>query len=98
MSRSCSFATGWFVCFAGGERRIIVSAGRLVGASGMSPVGSMTVSHAVFVRLVSVSDGRSVMANVFVMASCGVVLDARRHPNAWSPCVSSVVPHVHVPG
>ncbi len=75
-----------------------MSAGRLVGASGMSPVGSMTVSHAVFVRLVSVSDGRSVMANVFVMASCNVVLDARRHPNAWSPCVSSVVPHVHVPG
>jgi hypothetical protein len=90
--------TGWFVCFAGGERRIIVSSGRSVGASGMSPAGSMTVSHALFVRLVSVSDGRSVMAGVFVMASCIVVSDARRHPSAWSPHLSNVVPHVHVPG
>jgi hypothetical protein len=68
MSRSCGFATGWFVCFAGGERRIMMSAGRLPGASGMSPVGSMMVLHAAFVRLVSVSNGRSVIANVFVMA------------------------------
>jgi hypothetical protein len=98
MSRSCSFATGWFVCFAGGERRIMMSAGRLAGASGMSPVGSMTVSHAVFVRLVSVSNGRSVIANVFVMASCAAVLEVRRHPNAWSPYLSNAVPHVHFPG
>jgi hypothetical protein len=99
MSRSCSFVTGWFfVCFAGGERQIMMSAGRLAGASGMSPVGSMTVSHAVLVRLVSVSNGRSVIANVFVMASCGVVLEVRRHPNAWSPYLSNVVPHMHFPG
>jgi hypothetical protein len=44
MSRSCNFRTGWFVCFVGGERRIMISAGRLVGASGMSPIGSMTAS------------------------------------------------------
>ncbi len=75
-----------------------MSAGRLAGASGMSPAGSMTVSHAVFVRLVSVSNGRSVIANVFVMASCSVVLEVRRHPNAWSPRVSNVVPHTRVPG
>ena len=29
-SKSCSFATGCFVCFAGGETRIVISAGRLV--------------------------------------------------------------------
>ncbi len=69
-----------------------------MGVWAMSPVGSMTVSHAVFVRLVSVSNGRSVIANVFVMASCSVVLGVRRHPNAWSPHLSNVVPHVHVPG
>ena len=62
-----------------------MSAGRLTGAPGMSPVGSMTVSHAVFVRLVGVSNGRSVIANVLGMASCSVVLEVRRHPNAWSP-------------
>ena len=51
MSRRCSLATGWFVCFPdGGERRIMMSAGCLVGASGISPVGSMMVSYAVFVR------------------------------------------------
>ena len=44
MSSSWSFVIGWFVCFAGGDRRIIMSAGLLVGASGMSPVGSRTVS------------------------------------------------------
>jgi hypothetical protein len=33
--------------------------------------------------LVRVSNGRSVMVNVFVMASCSVVLEVRRHPNAW---------------
>jgi hypothetical protein len=44
MSRSCNFTTGWFVCFVGGERRIMMSAGRFVGASGMSPIGSMMVS------------------------------------------------------
>jgi hypothetical protein len=98
MSRSCSLATGWFVCFAGGERRIMMSAGRLVGASGMSPIGSMTVSYAVFVRLVRVSNGRSVMVNVFVMASCSEVLEVRRHPNAWSPYWSNMVPHMHFPG
>jgi hypothetical protein len=75
-----------------------MSAGRLAGASGMSPVGFMTVSHAVFVRLVSVSNGRSVIANVFVMGSCIAVLEVRRHPNAWSPCLSNVVPNMHFPG
>jgi hypothetical protein len=98
MSRSYSFVTGWFVCFAGGERRIMMSAARLAGASGMSPVGSITVSCAVFVWLVSVSNGRSVIANVFVMASCSVVLEVRRHPNVWSPHLSNVVPHMHFPG
>ena len=44
----------WFICFAGGDRRIIISAGRLVGASRINPVGSMMVLYAVFVRLVSV--------------------------------------------
>jgi hypothetical protein len=48
--------------------------------------------------LVSVSNGRSVIANVFVMASCSAVLEVRRHPNAWSPCLSNVVPHMHFPG
>jgi hypothetical protein len=83
MSRSCSFATGWFVCFAGGERRIMMSAGRLAGASGMSPVGSTTVSCAVFVWLVSVSNGRSVIANVFVMALCSVVLRGLHVCRMW---------------
>ena len=73
-SKSCSFAMDWLVCFASGDsisRRIIISAaGRLVGASGISPVGSMMVSYAVFVRLASVSSGCSVIASVFVMASC----------------------------
>ena len=78
MSRSCSFAVGFPVCLAGGERRIIISAGRLAGASGMSPVGSMTVSHAVLVRLVTVSRGRSAIVNVLVIASCRAVLDASR--------------------
>ena len=94
--RSCSFAIGWFVCFAGGERRIMMSAGRLVGASGMSPVGSMIVSYAVFVRLVSVStSGLSVIARVLVIASCSAIFDVRRHPNAWSPYLSKVVPQMH---
>lgn len=44
MSRSCSLVTGWLVCFVGGDRRIMMSAGLFVGASGISPVGSMTVS------------------------------------------------------
>jgi hypothetical protein len=98
MSRSCGFVMGWFVCLAGGERRIMMSAGRLAGASEMSPVGSMTVSCAAFVRLVNVSNGRSVIADVFVMASCSAVLEVRWHPNAWSPCLSNVVPHMHFPG
>ena len=69
MSRSCDFTTGWFVCFVGGERRIMMSAGCLVGASGMSPTGSVTVSQAAFAPLVSASNGRGVIASVFVMAS-----------------------------
>ncbi len=68
MLRSCSFAVGFPVCLGGGERRITMSAGRLAGASGMSPVGSMTVSRAAFVRLVSASNSRSVIANVFGVA------------------------------
>ena len=32
-------------------------AGHLAGASGINPVGSMMVSHAMFVRLVNVSNG-----------------------------------------
>ncbi len=96
MSSSCSFAVGFPVCLAGGERRIIISAGRLAGASGMSPVGSITVSYAVLVRLVNVSRGRSAIVNVLVIASCRAVLDVRRHPNAWSPYLSNVVPHMHL--
>ena len=47
---------GWFVCFAGGDRRIIISAGRLVSVTGgISPVGFMMVSYAVFVWSASVS-------------------------------------------
>jgi hypothetical protein len=49
----------------------------------------------VFVLLVNASNGRSVIASVFVMASCSVVLEVRRHPNAWSPYLSNVVPHMH---
>ena len=48
--------------------------GRLAGASGINPVGSMRVSYAVVVRLVSVSNGRSVIARVFLIASCWAVL------------------------
>jgi hypothetical protein len=45
-------------------------------ASGISPASSMMmVSFAVFVRLVNVSNGRSAIARVFVIASCGAVLD-----------------------
>ena len=76
-SKSYSFAMGWFACFAGGDRRIIISAGRLVSASAISPVGSMMVLY-----VASVSSGRSVFASVFVMASCSAVLEVRRHPNA----------------
>ena len=55
-SKSCTLAVGWFVCFAGSERRINVSAGLLVGVSGISPVGSMMAGCAMFVLLVSVSN------------------------------------------
>ena len=72
-----------------------------MGASGISPVGSMMVSYAVFVRSASVSSGCSVIASVFVMASCSAVLEVRRHPNAWSPYLLNVPePHMvshHVP-
>ena len=40
-SKSCSFAMGCFVCIAGGDGRIIISASHLVGTSGISPVGSV---------------------------------------------------------
>ena len=45
-SNSCNLAMGWFVCFAGGNRLISISAAasRLVGTSGLSPVDSMMVS------------------------------------------------------
>ena len=70
MSKSCSFAMGWFVCFVCGDRQIIASAGRLVGASGIDPVdGSMMAARAAFVWLVSVSSGCSVVVILFVMAS-----------------------------
>ena len=94
-SKSCSLVMGRFVCFAGGDRRIMMSAGRLVGASGINPVGSMTVSYAVLVRLVNVSSGRSVIVSVFVMVSCSAILEVRRHPKAWSPYLSNVAPHMH---
>jgi hypothetical protein len=45
-----------------------MSAGRLVGASGINPVGSMTVSYSVFVRLVNASNGRNVIALWLVVA------------------------------
>ena len=47
-----------------------LSAGRLVGAPGINPVGSMMVLYAVFVQLVNVSSGRSVIVSVFVMTLC----------------------------
>ena len=94
-SRNCSFAMGWFGCFAGGERRIIASAGRLVGA-GIDPAGSAMASHPACVRLVSVISGHSVIVSVFVMASCGVVLEVRRHPSArQSACLSSAALRAH---
>ena len=72
-----------------------MSAGRVVGASGMRPVGSMTVSCAALVQLVMVSNGRRVMVSVYVMVSCDAILDVRRHPKAWSPCLSKAVPQMH---
>ena len=51
-------------------RRIIISAGPLVGASGINHVGSMMVLYALFISLVSVSSVRSVIASVFVKALC----------------------------
>jgi hypothetical protein len=42
MSRSWSLVTGWLVCFVGGDKHIMMSAGCLGGSSGISPVGSMT--------------------------------------------------------
>ena len=92
-SKSCGFV----VCYAGGDRQISISAGRLVGASGINPVGSMMVSYdAVYVRLVSVSNDCSAIASIFVMASySAAVLEVRRHPKVWSPYLSNVVPHTH---
>ena len=49
-----------------------------------------------FVRLASVRSGRRAVASVVVMALCSVVLDVRRHPKAWSPYMSNVVPHMHL--
>ena len=37
-SKSCSLAMGGLICFPGGKRQIITSAGCLVGASGINPV------------------------------------------------------------
>ena len=34
-SKSCSLAMGWFICFAHGEKRIVISAGRLVLGAGL---------------------------------------------------------------
>ena len=42
--KSCSLAIGCFLCSAGGERWIIISAGRLVGAFGINPIGSMMMA------------------------------------------------------
>ena len=60
---------GWFVCFAGGERWIIIAAGPLVAAPGINFVGSMMVLYAVFVQLVYVSSACSVVVSVFVIAA-----------------------------
>ena len=88
-SKIRSLAMAWLVGFAGVERRTNISAGHLVGVSGINSVGSMMVIlYAVFVRLVDVNNsGGSVIASVFVTALCGAVLDnVQRHPNAcWSP-------------
>ena len=99
-SKSCSLWMGcWLVCFTDGERPIIISAGRLVGASaGINPAGSVMVSYAMFVQLVNnVSRGcSSVIVSVFVMASCSaILLDVQEHPNEWSPYLLNVAPHVH---
>ena len=94
-SKTCSFVMDWFVCFASGDRRIGISAGPLMDASGISPIGSMMVSYAVYVLLASVSSGRSVVvASVFVMASCSAVLEVQGHSNTWSPYLSNVVLHI----
>ena len=89
--RSCSFAMGRFVCFAGGERQISA------GASGIDPAGSMIALHAAFVQLVSASNGHSVVVKVFANASRGAALDAARcwQPSAWLLRLSSVVPRTH---
>ena len=87
-SNSCSLAMGWFVYF-------IISAGPLVGASGINPVNSMMVLYATFVRLVDVSSGRSVIVSVFVIVMCSAVLDVRRHPNVCSQYLLNVVRHMH---
>ena len=68
-SKSCSLAMGLFVCFAGGERWIIIAAGSLIAASRINPVGSMMVLYAVFVQFVYVSSACSVIVGVFLIAS-----------------------------